>query len=118
MAANKILREKSFFAYKKGFYGLAESGRAHKRDGRGTWQTNTPLPSTLPSPPPNRGEGERGGGEVLAHVQFTCVRVKIAARAHTHTRASAARECNIRVDACTGTAKIRSLINETDISEA
>lgn len=34
LAANKILREKSFFANKKGFYGLAESGRAHKRDGR------------------------------------------------------------------------------------
>lgn len=34
LAANKILLKKSFFANKKGFYGLAESGRTHKRDGR------------------------------------------------------------------------------------
>ena len=34
LAANKILREKSFFASKKSFYGLAESARPHKRDGR------------------------------------------------------------------------------------
>lgn len=87
LAANKIFCEKSFFANKKGFYGLAESGRAHKRDGRylaAKYTTFLPL-----NPVPTRGGESRG--EILVLVQSTCVRVKAPIQTTTdiHTRNAA-----------------------------
>lgn len=57
LAANKILCEKSFSANKKGLYGPAESGRAHKRDGRVPGSQIYYLPPLNPIPAPGEGEG-------------------------------------------------------------